>query len=445
VPDLNPDCLSSRGRNLVGFSGGPDSLCLLQLLADSVWRDSLLAVHINHGLDAGSAGRAEAARRLAVTLGLDCAIVCVSVDPDHRGGPEAAARQARYAHFASILKPGDHLLTAHHADDQVETVLLRLLRGAGPRGLAGMRPLRPLGPGWLGRPILHWSRNDVLRQLAGRSQQPVNDPGNSGLLPDRNFLRHRILPLLEQRWPGARGSVLQAAGWQADAVQALQFRADRDLARLSTTTDADTTLNLADWLQLPPARALAALRHWCTGRGLEPPRLRMLIEFRQQCGKARHDRVPRLDWAQASLLAWKQQIWLETGRLPQQPWSVRWGPENALELPDGSLLRWFGIDRARLGADWIVSNPRPGDRLHLRRDGPGHRLRDLLREHGIPPWRRNAMPCLRIDGSLRAAGPQLLEARLAEAMRQSRSRLEWRSRTGALLSSTSDSISSAPQ
>ena len=445
MPDLNIDCIARRGRNLVGFSGGPDSLCLLQMLADGAWRRSVVPVHIDHGLDAGSAGRAAAAQSLAEALGFDCEVVRVSVNPNHRNGPEAAARHARYAHFEAILKPGDHLLTAHHADDQVETVLLRLLRGAGPRGLAGMRPLRPLGLGWLGRPILHWSRNEVLRQLEGGSLKPVHDPGNFGLAPDRNYLRHRILPLLDQRWPGARRSVVKAAGWQADAAQALRFRAGRDLARLSEGINGGETLGLAGWLQLSEARALAALRQWCTNHKLEPPRLRMLEEFRRQCSTTRTDRLPRLDWKQASLLAWSHRIWLEVSPSQQGAWTVCWGPKNDLELPDGSVLRWRGVDRARLGTDWIVSNPVPGDRLQLHRNGPRRQLLDLLREHGIPPWRRSRVPCIRIDGSLRAIGATLLDPELAEAMLRSNSGLEWRSRSGALLSSSHVSRTGEPQ
>jgi len=139
MPDLNIDCIARRGRNLVGFSGGPDSLCLLQMLADGAWRRSVVPVHIDHGLDAGSAGRAAAAQSLAEALGFDCEVVRVSVNPNHRNGPEAAARHARYAHFEAILKAGDHLLTAHHADDQLETVIMRLNRSSGVAGLAGIR------------------------------------------------------------------------------------------------------------------------------------------------------------------------------------------------------------------------------------------------------------------------------------------------------------------
>jgi tRNA(Ile)-lysidine synthase len=444
MPELNPDCIASEGRNLVGFSGGPDSLCLLQLLADSRWRSSVLAVHVDHGLDDDSPRRAEAARRLAETLGFECRIEQVVVDSKTHGGPEAAARHARYARFAELLEPGDHLLTAHHADDQVETVLLRLLRGAGPRGLAGMQALRRMGPGWLGRPMLHWSRIEILARLNRRPgetprQVPIDDPSNSALAPDRNYLRHRVLPLLHQRWPAVRRSVLQSACWQTDAAQAVRLRATHDLARLRAPAEHDPcpALHLGPWLQLPDPRALAAIRQWCADHGIEPPRLRMLGEFRRQCRRFGPDRAPALHWDGAALLAWNDRIWLEPDPGRPTAWSVRWGSDDDLSIPDGGLLRWRGVDRSSLGTDWRVTTLQPGDRIRLHHDGPRRKVSELLRELDIPPWRRSRLPCLRIDGVLRAVATLLTDPELADALQRTGARLDWRPGTTALLSSSS--------
>lgn len=449
MPELNPDCIATEGRNLVGFSGGPDSLCLLQLLAVSPWRSSVLAVHVDHGLDRDSPRRADAARRLAEALDFECRIEQVEVDSRADGGPEAAARHARYTRFAQLLRPGDHLLTAHHADDQVETVLLRLLRGAGPRGLAGMRSLRRLGPGWLGRPMLHWSRTEILAQLGARRGKlqplvPVEDPGNTGLAPDRNFLRLRVLPMLEQRWPAMRRSVLQSASWQSDAAQAVHSRAVHDLARLkaSAKTGPLQALQLGPWLQLADSRALAAVRQWCAEHALEPPRLRMLQEFRRQCRSSGPDRAPQLSWDGTALMAWNDRIWLEPAPSRLQPWSVPWGCGDELETPDGGLLRWRGVDRATLGTNWVVTTLHPGDRIRLHPNGTRRKVAELLREHNVPPWRRSRLPCLRIDDVLRAVATLLVDPELADAMLRSGSHLQWRPDARSLLSSIPESIQS---
>lgn len=442
--ELDPKCISSSGRNLVGFSGGPDSLCLLQLLANSPWRASVLAIHVDHGLDDDSARRADAARQLAESLQFECRVERVVVDTAAHGGPEAAARHARYSCFEQLLEPGDHLLTAHHADDQVETVLLRLLRGAGPRGLAGMRPLRRLGPGWLGRPLLHWSRTQILEQLKAMAidsprRLPIDDPSNAELVPDRNYLRHRVLPVLEQRWPAVRRSLLQVANLQADATAALRFRAVGDVSALRVCAEAERArsdpLQLQAWLQLDDLRALAAIRQWCEDRGVNPPRKRMLEEFRRQCMGFKQDRAPQLDWDGVSLLAWNERIWLDATPAPMQTWSLAWSAGDDIALPDGSRLQWRGIDRSSLGANWTVTTLRTGDRLQQHPTGPRRKVTELLRELGVPPWHRERLPCLRIDGKLSAVAGLLVDAELALTLTSTGSRLLWQPAATALLSS----------
>lgn len=434
MPGLNENVLGSGGRMLVGFSGGPDSLCLLLLLAESRWRTAVQAIHIDHGLDPDSSRRAAEAVRLAEHLGLACRVERVEVERRHPEGPEAAARHARYACLKDLMAPGDTLLTAHHADDQVETVLLRLLRGAGPRGLAGIRSRRRFGPGWLARPLLHWRRAEILERLARAGLEPVLDPANEDLRPDRNYLRHEVLPLLMQRWPGAREAILQAARWQADAASALYLRADRDLARL---IDEDPrTLRLAELCNLPDGRALAAVRRWCERQIGKAPRHRMLSELLRQCREARPDRVPRLVVGSAILRAWHGRLWLDSS-LPTDPnWQLDWsggeGAEPILLLPDGSRLHWRGGERKRLGRTWTVTGPRPGDRLALHPAGPRRRVKDLAREAGIPPWRRPLLPCLRVDGRLVAIGDELLDPEFSRALESNGSRLEWRRAAAAV-------------
>ncbi|GAB4170142.1 MAG: tRNA lysidine(34) synthetase TilS [Wenzhouxiangellaceae bacterium] len=426
MPELDPVCLSSQGRNLVAFSGGPDSLCLLHLIAHSRWRASVTAVHIDHGLDPGSADRARRAVELATELGVACRVERVAVDPAHRHGREAAAREARYACLEAMLEPGDHVLTAHHADDQVETLLLRLMRGSGPHGLSGMPRLRPLGAGHLGRPLLAWSRAQILDYLETHALRATEDPTNRELDADRNYLRLEILPAMDRRWPGARRALLRAIALQRDARSALEERARRDLEALLLTDAPGGCLDRARWAKLAPERALALLRHWCRWAGLNAPRHEMLEEFRRQCLEAHPDAVPELVIGEAHLRAWGKGLWLDRTPQPTGRWQVDWPAAcDQVTLPDRSRLQLLGPRPPHLADEWVVTGMRPGDRLKTHPARPHHRLTELYRLSGVPPWRRPWIPCLRIGERLVAAGDRLLDHEFARALAQSDARLRW--------------------
>ncbi|HJT96837.1 MAG TPA: tRNA lysidine(34) synthetase TilS, partial [Rhodanobacteraceae bacterium] len=179
------------GAVCVGYSGGLDSTVLLHALAASsaARARSLRALHVDHGLHADSAAWADHCRTFAATLAVPLDVVRVAVGTTRGQGLEAAARNARYAAFEAALAPGELVALAHHRDDQTETVLLKLLRGAGPEGLAGMRALRPLGPGHLWRPLLDVPR-DALRDYAQMHGLAfLDDPSNADTRHARNFLR----------------------------------------------------------------------------------------------------------------------------------------------------------------------------------------------------------------------------------------------------------------
>jgi len=434
---LDPDCINPSGRNLVAFSGGPDSVCLLHLLSRSRHAVNIEVVHVDHGLDPASGERAENARELAAALGFDCAIERVTADGD--GGPEAAARHARYRALAARMRSGDYLLTAHHADDQAETALLRLLRGAGPRGLAAMQPRRRLDPGWLTRPLLRWSRDEILDWLRRHELSAIDDPTNQDLALDRNFLRHRVMPLLGQRWPDARDTLVRVAELQRDAANAVDLRAALDLEQLQHPAlpahglPAAPRLDLRDWLALDPPRALALLRHWCARHSVPPPGHRRLEEFLRQCRDGADDRQPTLHTSKMRLASWHGWLWLEPSPLPNDDWNREWRDSDSTELPAGGRLIWRGAAREDFGQDWRLGPVQAGERIQLHRDGPRRKLAELMREHEIPPWRRAWAPCLRIDGDVRALGPELLDAEFNAWCQRTGSELEWQTDHRSLL------------
>ncbi|MFU8876869.1 MAG: tRNA lysidine(34) synthetase TilS [Wenzhouxiangellaceae bacterium] len=431
---IDSEAVSRARTNYLAFSGGPDSMCLLHCLLHAGPACRLEVIHVDHGLDRQSAERADRARLLAGELGVECRIVRLAIE-DHDGGPEAAARRARYACFESMLAPGEFLLTAHHADDQIETVLLRLLRGAGPRGLAGMRARRRLGAGWLGRPLLGWSREQIMDYLDRHALDWIEDPTNRDTALDRNFLRHEILPNIATRWPGYRASILRAAHWQRAAGHAVERDAAacwQDLHE-QRPGSGEITLALPAWLEQEPARAFAALRWWCERRGLAAPPIRRLEVFRQQAAQMADDRQPRLDWSGARLHAWRRRIWLDAPILPERDWSLDWDPSTPARPPAGGSLLLRKAGGQDFGRHWRLQSAPGGVRLRTDPGGPSRSVVELLRLAGIPPWRRQAVPVLVIDGIARAVGPDWLDHEFRGWLDDHDAALVWQQRPATLL------------
>lgn len=419
---LDPDRVPGDGRMLIAYSGGPDSTCLMHQLATAGSRRPLLALHVDHGLDPESRQRAENACERAHALGVAAEILDGRIS-DGGGGPEAVARRARYAALVARMNPGDVLLTAHHADDQVETVLLRLLRGAGPTGLGGMPRTRRIGPGWLHRPLLDWTRCDILAWLERHEVEALDDPANRNLRFDRNFIRHDLLPLLEQRWPGARRSVLHSAHLCREAGALLDEIAGRDLQ--SCLRGADR-LDLAAVLALPRFRAAEVLRRWCRHAGLAPPPGARLDNFMDQLVDAAMDRTPEMRWDNAVLRRHGNALWLDLDPSPESNWKMDWQPPEPAVLPDTlGTMRLCGLRGQSPPGKWQIRSGKNGEAICLPGQRHRRRVKELLRESGVPPWRRDQWPRVWRDGRLVAVGDRWLDGDFAAWLETAGARLVW--------------------
>ena len=293
---------------LVAFSGGPDSTALLlalhELLEDS-GHDRLRAAHVNHGLHRDSGDWARHCEAQARSLGLTLACREVEVRADGRG-VEAAARRARYEALAELMEPGECLLTAHHQDDQWETLLLRMLRGTGIAGLAGIREKRRLGRGWLLRPLLDLPRGDLRAWLRRKGASHIDDPSNRDTGFDRSFLRNDVLPLLRGRWPGAgvtAGRLARLAGETRELLQALAEEDGRGIA-LADHIDCEGLLGLS-----PPRRA-NLLRERLAALGIRAPSEARLNAALDMLLNAAADRRPVARWAGVRLTRRRGRIYI---------------------------------------------------------------------------------------------------------------------------------------
>jgi tRNA(Ile)-lysidine synthase len=376
---------------VVAYSGGPDSTALLHALALHGPRPPMRALHIDHGLHAESGLWAVHCRRFCESLGVPFESVRVSVDLSRGEGIEGAARRARRAAFTASLRPGERLVLAHHRDDQVETVLLKLMRGAGPEGLAGMRELRPLGAGGQWRPLLGLPREALLDHVALHALDTIHDPSNDDPRVARAWLRGTVLPALREHWPHASQSVVHSARLCEEAAACLR---DGWLGAYTQLRGSDGSLDAAGWLDLPHAWRGPLLDHWLHAAGLSAPTTAQRETLERQAREAAAERLPLVGWLDTEVRVWRGRLWAMPRQRPfDATWSSPWRGEP-LALPGGGSLTLGGhrLTRAvtvryRLGGETLKP---VGDR-HTRE------LRDLLQRGGIPPWERPRMPLV-VDG-----------------------------------------------
>lgn len=282
-------------RICVAFSGGLDSTVLLHQLAQAraLLPFSLSAIHVHHGLSSNASAWARHCKEVCAKFDVPLRVRRVEVNRAPRTSLEEEARRARYAAFAAVK--ADVIAMAHHADDQAETVLLQLLRGAGPKGLAGMPRLKPLSANGFGhislwRPLLECARAELAAYAHEYDLRAIEDESNADQRFRRNYLRHRVMPLLAAEFPAATANLVRAARHQAEAAELLDALADADLAlaKMDAGLHAETLKRLSD------SRCKNALRRWLDRAGLRQPSAARLSALIKALRDSRND--TRLAW-----------------------------------------------------------------------------------------------------------------------------------------------------
>ena len=419
----------------VAFSGGADSTALLAALA-RVRRAGLKvrAVHVDHQLRPDSARWSAHCRRRARQLGIPLEVHRIVVPRPRGASLEAAARLARYAALAEALRPHEILLTAHHQDDQLETVLLQLLRGAGVAGLAAMPASVPFARGRLVRPLLGIPGAQLRAWLRTRQLDWVEDDSNADERLDRNYLRRRVLPALLARWPAAPATLARSARHLAEAQQLLDALGAADAA----SAQVGAALAAPVLRRLDPARRRNALRHWITSRGFPAPPARRLEEIAAAVLAARPDTHPFVEWSGVRVRRHAQLLRLEEAtagaRAPDAPASLSWPwrRQRQLAWPGGGVLTLRADARGPLDLEALtpvlsVRTRRGGERLRPVAGGPRRLLKGLLQEARVPLQERAQLPLLYCGDTLVAVGDRWLDASVqAGARTRRRGRLRHR-------------------
>jgi tRNA(Ile)-lysidine synthase len=395
----------------VAYSGGLDSHVLLHALARLrerfAW--SVHAVHVDHQLQPASSEWSRHCLAVSAELGIPCYVERVTVDGIGEHGLEDAARRARYQAFARLLPTGATLMLAHHQDDQAETVLLQLLRGAGVHGLAGMPSDARFAAGRIVRPLLPFRRAALRAYAEANRLQWIDDASNRDTRMARNFLRHELWPLLERRWPTAIENLARSARHQADAATLLDEQAQVDLRVVAA---AERELAVTKLRHLSRARQANVIRYWIRRAGLKMPSetvLHQILHYVEHDTETRHAII---HWSAADVRRYRDRLVLAppVADRPSE-WQEAWAPDEVLDLP-GSQWRLRaqpaigrGISRARIDGNVVrVRLRQGGERCVLR--GHHRKLKKLLQEAGIPPWERTRIPLIYVGDDLAAVGDQ---------------------------------------
>ena len=424
---IDPEWRSARF--CVAYSGGLDSTVLLHALAAMRTEAGidLRAAHVDHGLQPGSADAAERCRLACLRIGIPFGLLELGLEPSTGESLEAAAREARYAALERQLAPGEWLLTAHHRDDQLETVLIQLLRGAGVAGLSAMPARAKLGQGWHARPLLEVDRSELAAYAVREGLSWLLDPMNDETRFDRAWLRTRVLPAIRERWPSASTTVARSAGHFAEASKLLAEMAAAD----ATGVLDDGRLSLEGLARLSRERRVNLLRWWLRQQGLRPPPAARLAAAMPAFFDARRDAAPFLRWDDGEVRRYRGRLYA-LAPLP--------GPPHVLNVNGRSLELGTGLGRFDLvpGRQGGLAEPLPaavayrfrsgGESLRPHQGRPRKRLKDLCQEAGIVPWMRDRLPLVYVGEQLAAVGDLWVDAEFAAGVGSSALKPVWAGR-----------------
>ena len=378
------------------------------------------AVHVNHGLNVDADAWSQHCAAVCSALVLPCQILHVNAKPQSGESPEAAARAARYQAIIALMDAGDVLLTAHHQDDQAETLLLQLLRGAGPHGLAAMPAHTPLGQGWLARPLLDVTVAELADYAAQHKLSWVEDPSNIDTSFERNYLRHNIMPHLKQQWPAVTRTLSRAAAHAAEAANLLDTFADSDMQHVQGPTP--DTLSVSGLLKLDEACQRNVLRRWFKRLNLAVPTTVHLQHIQHDILNAAADSIPRVGWRSAhdkstevhcdkgaEARRYRDLIYAMPRLSAHNPnVTLTWDMRQPLALTGVGTFTATPASGAGMKTSLLASQSvavrfrQGGERCRPAGRGHTHELRKLFQERGVPPWQRDRLPLIYVGDELAA-------------------------------------------
>lgn len=365
----------------VAYSGGVDSHVLLELAAKSF--SNVRAVHVNHGAHPDDDQWQQHCAMICAQLNVPLHSIKVEANPKPKQSYETAARNARRNAWKDLLTADDLLLVAHHADDQAETILYRLLRGTGPRGLTGMQMYSKIGNATLLRPLLNTSKQEILAYAQAQQLNWIVDRSNQDNSIDRNYIRNNIMPQLQARWPQAANNINRAGAISGQMLQEIEPQVAVKLASMLFEDAIDLTKLAKEnefWQQ-------ELLRAWLKQHSLIPS-MQHLKMLKNQVINARIDAMPRLHIGNKIIKRSGNKLFVLEPETTEQPeFFAVWDISQSLALPNGQSLQ-----AEQVFEDSDIISKLAQTEVTVRMGVLGRKAKKVFQQHAIPPWERMNYP-----------------------------------------------------
>lgn len=389
---------------IIAFSGGLDSTVLLHLLSQNQALSSKIkAIHVHHGLHKDASLWAAHCLSFCEAYRIPCRVKNIVINP--QSNIEEKARIARYDVLQREINMYSCLLTAHHQEDQAETVLLNLMRGAGINGLCAMPESKPFGESYLYRPLLKVSRDELADYAQKHALNWLEDPANQDRNFSRNFVRHEVLPLLKKRWPASKmlfrtSQLAQEAQHNLDDLAKIDYP-DIQQKKLQRKGFIEQTICLSPLLALSESRVKNVIRFWLKQFNVRPLSSIIWHRLYKELIHARKDSNPAIPWDGYIFRRYQHKLYL-TELNVQYPKGKIWDNfPNALFIPD------FGMLYAQQFEEKLKIDPHQCIEIRFRQGGEKfywhgkhQSLKKLMQNWQIPPWKRALIPLLYLDNEL---------------------------------------------
>lgn len=402
------DSFSESNKYWIAFSGGMDSCVLLHLffINKNNINQNIEAIYVNHGLQEEADNWEKFCKKQCEEYGIAFSGLKIKEACPKDKSIEEWAREKRYELIDQIMNKGDVLFTAHHQDDQVETFFLQALRGAGPRGLSSMPQIKMKNSKIHARPLLSYS-NENVREYAKENKLSWNDDdSNFDEQYDRNYLRHKVLPEIESRWPAYRETVSRLINNQQESRALLDDVAKNDLN--ITLDNSNNGLNILEIKKLSPERQKNLLFYWLKNLCLKTPASRNIESIISDIIYSSLEKSPCVNWSNTEVRRYKNILYAGEALTEHDANSeYKWTPEKQLNLLNEILTakseKGTGLSKVKIqNAEMVVRFRTGGEKIHPHNSSHSKTVKQLFQERSVLPWLRNRIPLIYINNELAA-------------------------------------------
>jgi tRNA(Ile)-lysidine synthase len=392
----------------VALSGGVDSVVLLHLLhqLQKTQNFTLKASHVHHGLSKNADKWVKFCEKLCTKLSIPLDVNYVKLPQKKSLGIEGEARQLRYEKL--LTSKTDLVVLAHHEDDQAETFLLQLIRGAGVKGLSSMAHFDDIRKLW--RPLLNTSRSDIESYAKKHQLKWIEDESNQNTDFDRNFIRSKVLAILKNRFSHIIKVISRSSAHLAEAQNLLDDLAKLDLKNSLKSCNYKHKLQVKTLDKLSNSRAKNILRYWLEINDQLMPSKDLLDELLRQVLTAKKDATIKIQISKNfEIRRYKDEIYIVKKNLKgQKNYEIIWKGESEILLPNGAQLNFKKVKGRGINFKFLdnqklkIRNRQGGEFFKPDSKRPTKKIKQLLQESDLPPWEREFFPIIFVGDELAA-------------------------------------------